>query len=154
MRRALCPCGCGKVTRGRYASGHGPLVPSNYRHRNGKRLHVFRAEAALGKPLPPGAVVHHADGSKADDAPLVICENQGYHMLLHERMRIKQAGGNPNTDAVCSLCRLVKPREAFGKKRERVWLGINQACRVCANGRSKALRVRQRITAMRAEGRD
>lgn len=70
------------------------------------RLHVLRAERALGKPLPPKAIVHHADGSVADDAPLVICQDQAYHMLLHRRMRVKAAGGDPNFhEAVCAVCR-------------------------------------------------
>ena len=75
-----------------------------YRGANPIRLHIERAEKALGKPLPPGAVVHHADGTKGDDAPLVICQDQGYHGLLHRRMRIVRAGGNPNTDSLCREC--------------------------------------------------
>lgn len=31
--------------------------------------HLRIAEAALGKPLPSGAVVHHANGYKADNEP-------------------------------------------------------------------------------------
>lgn len=69
-----------------------------------KRLHVLRAEKALGRPLPPEAVVHHADGSKGDKAPLVICQDQAYHLLLHRRMRIVRAGGNPNTQSICRVC--------------------------------------------------
>jgi hypothetical protein len=84
-----------------------------YRFRLLTRLHRFRAEKALGKPLPLKAIVHHADGSKADDAPLVICQDAAYHALLHARMRIKAAGGNPNTDRICVFCRLVKPISEF-----------------------------------------
>lgn len=89
------------------------------------RWHVARAERALGKPLPLRAVVHHADGSKSDDAPLVICQDQAYHMLLHARTRVKAAGGNPNTDRICSMCRLVKSVAAFS--------GEFRICRHCAN---------------------
>lgn len=80
-------------------------------------LHRFRAERALGKPLPRKAIVHHADGSKGDDSQLVICQDQSYHRLLHKRMRIQAAGGNPNTDKVCAICQLAKPLEAFSRNR-------------------------------------
>lgn len=78
-----------------------------------KAVHRMRAERALGKPLPKGAVVHHADGSRDENAPLVICENHRYHMLLHERMRVVAAGGNPNTHAKCSMCKTLQPFSEF-----------------------------------------
>lgn len=51
--------------------------------------HRILAELALGKPLPPGAEVHHLNGKHWDNnyGNLVICPDHGYHMLLHERMR-------------------------------------------------------------------
>ena len=53
-----------------------------------KRLHVLRAEKALGHPLPKGAVVHHVDGDVGNpNARLVICQDQAYHLLLHRRAR-------------------------------------------------------------------
>lgn len=59
---------------------------------NGQRKyeHIHVAEKALGKPLPQGAVVHHADENKADNAGvnLVICPNQSYHRLLHDRLKL------------------------------------------------------------------
>lgn len=109
---ALCECGCGQETRlapqtdsakgwvkgmpKRFLLGHQGRIQwakssvKGYRMAAGRRrqtLHRRRAEQALGKPLPPGVEVHHADGSKADDAPLVICQDRAYHMLLHQRMR-------------------------------------------------------------------
>jgi hypothetical protein len=73
----------------------------------------LRAERALGKPLPKGACVHHADGSRRDDAPLVICQDYVYHMLLHVRMRVVRAGGNPNTQAICTRCKMPKLLSEF-----------------------------------------
>ena len=57
---------------------------------NGKLTYEHRvlAEKALGKPLPEGAVIHHT-GNRDDNhgyCKLVICPNQEYHQLLHERM--------------------------------------------------------------------
>jgi hypothetical protein len=132
-----CSCGCGKMAQGKYSRGHRPL--KSYRHVEGKRIHVLRAEKALGRSLPPKAVVHHADGSMSDDAPLVICENQAYHRLLHARMNIQRAGGNPNTDAFCGRCRKVKPRESFTGDRSQSD-GLRGWCRDCSNTSQNARR--------------
>lgn len=53
------------------------------------QLHVLIAREALGKDLPPGAVVHHIDGNKANNANdnLVILQNTAEHAALHVRMR-------------------------------------------------------------------
>jgi hypothetical protein len=61
--------------------------------------HILVAERALGKPLPPGAQVHHVDKDRTNNAPsnLVICEDAAYHQLLHNRMRAMDATGDPNT---------------------------------------------------------
>lgn len=72
-----------------------------------KRLaHVLIAERALGKPLPAGAVVHHADENPSNNAPtnLVICPSQAYHVMLHKRMRAMNACGNPNW-VICPRCK-------------------------------------------------
>jgi hypothetical protein len=99
---------------------------------NGVRtlLHRERAEKALGRSLPAGVVVHHADGSKRDDAPLVICQDEQYHKLLHRRMRVLNAGGDPDAEKVCSRCRAVKAFALFGLNRAQCD-GLNQYCREC-----------------------
>lgn len=132
MKFTPCGCGCGRLVRGAHAPGHRPVVRS-YRIRGGIRMHRRRAEQALGKPLPPKAVVHHADGTRSDDAPLVICENQSYHRLLHARMNVKRAGGHPDSDAVCGRCRTVKPRGAFARDRANGVTGLYRWCRACKN---------------------
>lgn len=97
------------------------------------RIHRVRAELALGKPLPPNAVVHHADGTKRANAPLVICQDSAYHSLLHARTRIVRAGGDPDRDALCSACKSVRPREQFYARSSGV---ITRVCRACQKRRN------------------
>lgn len=84
-------------------------VVKGYRMAGKQRAHRVRAENALGKPLPAGAHVHHADGTTGDNAPLVICQDAAYHALLHVRMRVLRAGGDPNSQRVCGVCRGLFP---------------------------------------------
>lgn len=69
------------------------------------REHVMIAEAALGKPLPAQAVVHHIDTNPSNNknTNLVICEDQAYHRLLHQRTDAMRACGNPDWRA-CLFC--------------------------------------------------
>ncbi len=156
-RSGICECGCGLPTtiakgtdlaRGdvkgqphRYRVGHGSRMVTikSYRAAPGTlgrtRLHVARAEQALGHPLPAGAEVHHADGSKSDTAPLVICQDHRYHRLLHVRTKVVKAGGNPNTEKVCGDCRAVKPLDAFNLMRNNKSDGRQPICRDCGRVR-------------------
>lgn len=149
---ALCECGCGNpapitvktsrsqgYTKGlphRFIVGHSTKKKpcSDYRRTkvNGVllKMHRLRAEKALGKPLPVGAVVHHADGSKNEHAPLVICQDQAYHLLLHRRARVVRAGGNPNTEKICGVCRRVLPFDAFSRHKNKT-AGRHNTCRKC-----------------------
>lgn len=65
--------------------------------------HIFIAEKALGKPLPDGSCVHHLNGTK-DSGPLVICQDNAYHKLLHQRQRAYDACGNPSW-RICNICK-------------------------------------------------
>ena len=96
-------------------------------NKEGRPVHIARAEKALGRPLPPKAVVHHLDGSKNPDAPLVICPSQSYHFLLHIRARVIAAGGDPNTQRICATCRQLVPIELLAKKGRQT----QSQCRPC-----------------------
>lgn len=76
--------------------------------------HILIAEKALGKPLPLGAVVHHC-GARDDQTQLVICENQAYHLLLHQRMRALKACGHASWRK-CFFCKQYdKPENLYIK---------------------------------------
>lgn len=62
------------------------------------RWHIVVAEKALGRQLPKGAVVHHANEIRHDNRPsnLVICPDRAYHHLLHQRLRAKKICGHVN----------------------------------------------------------
>lgn len=76
-----------------------------------KYEHVRVAERALGKPLPPGAIVHHVDENPSNNAPtnLVICPDDAYHLLLHQRMRAMAACGNPSWRLCCHCSKYDDP---------------------------------------------
>ena len=82
--------------------GSGHLDRKGYRvhEKDGVRYreHVAIAEAALGRKLPLGAVVHHADENPLNNDPtnLVICPSVKYHKLLHMRLSAIKACGNPS----------------------------------------------------------
>jgi len=74
----------GSVSTNGYRVFRGAKQEIKYEHR-------MVAEKALGKPLPPGAVIHHINGDRSDNRPenLVVCPNFTYHMLIHKLMRKK-----------------------------------------------------------------
>lgn len=67
--------------------------------------HILVAEQVLGKYLPPRARIHHVNRDRGDNRPanLVICENDSYHKLLHDRLTALEACGNPNSIR-CQYC--------------------------------------------------
>lgn len=136
ITRHLCQCGCGKATSiarmtcnsvgrvagqpNRFLVGHRVALKARYRSATGvrgskTREHVIVAERALGKMLPSGAAVHHVNENGRDNrnCNLVICQDNAYHKLLHARMRVVKAGGNPDLQALCSACDLLHPTSDF-----------------------------------------
>lgn len=115
---------------------------SSYRRVGNNVLeHVLIAERALGHPLPARAEVHHFNGNKRNNANrnLVICQDRRYHALLHVRQRIRARGGNPNTEAWCSECKTLKPRDEFYilKAGPRAGSPMTRCCRCNATVRAR-----------------
>lgn len=98
----------GSTDATRRAPGDGTITKYGYiTHGSEKKFeHVTVAERALGRPLPPGAEVHHVDENRANNAGtnLVICPSRAYHFLLHQRMRALAACGNANYRK-CPFCK-------------------------------------------------
>lgn len=156
---SFCGCGCGATTklarqsttalghvRGqpvRFVVGHnmkGRQTLTDYarQHVGGdrsRRVHRVRVEQVLGRVLPRSVVIHHADGTRGLTSTLVVCPNQAYHKLLHARMRVVVAGGNPNTESICAHCRTVKPRAAFSAH-PKAALRVASWCRACSHQRA------------------
>lgn len=67
--------------------------------------HVRIAEEVLGRPLPPGAVVHHMDGDRLNNTKsnLAILPSRAYHNMIHARMRSMDATGRPDMRK-CTYC--------------------------------------------------
>lgn len=61
--------------------------------------YILVAEKALGKYLPSTAPVHHHT-----EKQLVICQNNAYHKLLHQRQRAFEASGHANW-LKCPYCK-------------------------------------------------
>ncbi len=163
----LCACGCGqevgiaRQTKEKY--GYVKGQPYKFKGGHQRRLltsksypvvkvgntvrgrHILRAEAVLGRRLRKGEQVHHADGSKNADGPLVICPSPAYHQFLHIRMRVKAAGGDPNTQRVCCNCKELKAIDAFMKSHKNAYCERQGMCKECFNkGRRNGLPVGRR----------
>src|SRR3990167_5515273 len=112
--------------------------------------HILVAEKALGRRLPPGAIVHHVDEDPTNNAPtnLVILQSQAEHLALHARLRIQRAGGDPWTEKICSKCQRAKHRHAFNKCRS-TSDRLSHRCRECS--RAHAKQYPSRWTERRAE---
>lgn len=93
-----------------------------------KKKYCEIAEKALGKPLPKTAVVHHLDGNFTNNNKknLVICENNGYHLLLHARERALRACGYPGWLKCCYCKKYDKPKNLYIRPDR--YSGVHRSC--------------------------
>jgi hypothetical protein len=76
-----------------------------YRWYARKLEHIAVAERAFGGPLPQGAIVHHFDYDKTNNANsnLLVCD-RSYHRLIHQRTDAFNACGHADWRK-CSICK-------------------------------------------------
>lgn len=91
-----------------HTSGY-PLVwaPTHPRASSGYVLeHIILAEKALGRHLPDGVEVHHANLIRGQNrgGNLVICQDASYHRLVHRRTAAFRACGHADWRK-CKHCR-------------------------------------------------
>lgn len=141
----VCECGCGGLASRltatgsprRFIHGHGGspnwkggrskcngyiMVYQPDHQRAGKRgyvyEHVLVAGLAMGKAVPERAQVHHVNGVKTDNRPanLVVCEDLGYHRLLHQRADALAGCGNANARRCVYCHRWDDPKNMSGSR--------------------------------------
>lgn len=107
-------------------------------HRGWILEHRIVAEAAMGKPLPPKAQIHHVASEQKDQnhgSNLVVCEDNAYHRLLHLRQAALDGCGHADWRK-CVYCRQydaptsMKPHSA--KKTQRYYHAACQPRRAVA----------------------
>lgn len=119
-------------TMKRRANGEGSYIPGsgvtvNLAAEGGpKYLHILMVEKVLGHKLPEGAVVHHVNGDNADNRNdnFVVCPDQAYHLLLHQRMRALESCGNADW-LKCLYCKQYDAPENIKRSGRAKW---HRAC--------------------------
>jgi hypothetical protein len=108
------------------------------RRHNGETRNVsdIMVETRLGRRLKHPELVHHVDGNVKNNDPsnLVVCPDQRYHKLIHQRTDAMNACGNPNW-LKCEYCK------KYGPASEVITVGrYNHRHRECHNAVRRAQR--------------
>lgn len=94
-----------------YTLIHAPGHNRAHKQRSYVYEQILLAEKALGGPLPLCAQVHHHSPTQ-----LVVCQDDAYHKLLHQRTRAYNATGHP-TWLRCEYCKQYSnPKEMYIRK--------------------------------------
>jgi len=115
-------------------------------------IHRLIAERVIGRFLRKEEVVHHKDGNPLNNrrANLVVLPNQRAHIREHAMERIRQAGGDPETQKICGTCTRVLGRLYFPRLKTS-FDGLGSTCKGCANSRRRG-KYKTLWTETRAEG--
>jgi hypothetical protein len=119
---------------------HGGFATKKLRKRNGTkyihskkdREHTIIAESVLGKKLPYKSEIHHIDENKRNNqkSNLVICQDRGYHLLLHVRKAALIGCGDVNK-RYCSVCEKWLDQNCFYLRYDRKEPRIVHPCKSC-----------------------
>ena len=131
---------------GRYVNDAGYVVVYDPDHpramSNGYvREHIVIAERAFGGELPIKAQVHHY-GHVSDNSKLVVCEDQGYHRLLHIRSRALKECGDAGKRK-CKFCQKYDFTDNLHIQHSRLGHGWNVYHDSCRLDYERELRVRR-----------
>lgn len=68
--------------------------------------HILIVESIFGGSLPSGSSIHHVNEIRSDNRPenLVLCQDEAYHHLLHDRMKAKKECENASWRK-CHYCK-------------------------------------------------
>jgi len=140
----LCQCGCGRRTVGKFISGHNSKGENNPAWNGGIKIKttgrvliwvpdhpradsqgyvrrsILIVEKALRHSLPLEAKIHHVNCNESDDSRgnLVVCEDQAYHLFLHQRKRAHDDCGHADWKR-CRRCGHYSPKEEMRTHDER-----------------------------------
>jgi len=88
-----------------------------------KKEHIAIVEKVLGYELPKGVVVHHIDEIESNNLKnnLVICQDDSYHKIIHQRMRAYKDCGHANWRK-CKFCKEYdKPENLVIRERSSIY---------------------------------